>query len=153
MALEESLRLVKQWMCGMCMSFHAKSRACHHPDGMVRVTDEMWEVGSHIMHIVKPSRKDSVVIAAKEGMVLDARLLDEVLQVPIFTVKSIPHSCRLAFSRALKDALYQVVNDPGSVGPWVRLLLLPRCTLQVFKPQLSKIIGLEIGSPCNNVIS
>jgi len=86
------------------------------------------------MHIVKPSRKDSVVIAAKEGMVLDARVLDEVLQVPIFIVKSIPHSCRLAFSRALKDALYQVVNDPGSVGPWVRLLLLPRCTLQVFKP-------------------
>jgi hypothetical protein len=61
--------------------------------------------------------------------------LDEVLQVPIFTVKSIPHSCRLAFSQALKDVLYQVVDDPGSVGPWVRLLLLPRCTLQVFKPQ------------------
>jgi len=28
-----------------------------------------------------------------------------------------------------------VVDDPGSVGPWVHLLLLPRCTLQVFKPQ------------------
>ena len=102
---------------------------------MVRVTDEMWEVGSHIMHIVKPSRKGSVAIAAKEGMVVDARLLDEVLQVPIFTVKSIPHSFRLAFFQALKDALYQVVDDLGSVGPWVRLLLLPRCTLQVFKPQ------------------
>jgi len=135
MALEESLRLVKQWMCGMCMSFHAKSRACHHPDGMVRVTDEMWEVRSHIMHIVKPSRKDSAAIAAKDGMVVDARLLEEVLQAPIFTVKSIPHSCRLAFSQTLKDALYQVVDDPGFVGPWVRLLLLPRCTLQVFKPQ------------------
>ena len=116
------------------MSFHAKSRVCHHLDGMVRVTDEMWEVGSHIMHIVKPSRKDFVAIAAKDGMVVDARLLDEVLQVPIFNVKSIPHSCRLAFSRALKDALYQVVDDPGFVGPWVRLLFLPRCTLQVFKP-------------------
>ena len=135
MALEESLRMVKQWMCGMCMSFHAKSRACHHPDGMVRVTDEMWEARSHIMHIINPSRKDSVAIAAKEGMVLDARLLDEVLQVPIFTAKSISHSCRLAFSQTLKDALYQVVGDPGSVGPWVRLLLLPLCTLQVFKPQ------------------
>ena len=93
-----------------------------------------WE--SHYAYcIVKPSRKDYIVIVAKEGMVLDARLLDEVLQVPIFTAKSISHSCRLAFSQALKDALYQVVGDPGFVGPWVRLLLLPRCTLQVFKPQ------------------
>ena len=122
----------------MCMSFHAKSRVCHHLDGMVRVTDEMWEVGSHIIHIVKPSRKDFVAIAAKEGMVLDARLLDEVLHVPIFTVKSIPHSCRLAFSQALNDSLYQVVDDLGYVGSWVCLLLLPRCTLQVFKPQTRK---------------
>ena len=87
------------------------------------------------MHIVKPSRKDFVAIAAKEELVLDARLLDEVLQVPIFTAKSISHSCRLAFSQALKDVLYQMVGDPGSVGPWVRLFLLPHCTLQVFKPQ------------------
>ena len=93
-----------------------------------------WE--SHYAYcIVKPSRKDYIVIVAKEGMVLDARLLDEVLQLPIFTVKSIPHSCRLAFSQALKNVLYQVVDDPGYVGPWVRLLLLPCCTLQVFKPQ------------------
>jgi len=27
-----------------------------------------------------------------------------------------------------------VVHDPCFLGPWVRLLLLPRCTLQVFKP-------------------
>lgn len=60
---------VKQWMFGMCMSFHVMSRSCH------------------IVHIVKPSRKDFVAIGSKEGMVLDARLLDEVFQVPIFTVK------------------------------------------------------------------
>jgi len=41
MALEESLRIGKQWMCGMCMSFHVKSHACHLPDGMVRDTDDM----------------------------------------------------------------------------------------------------------------
>jgi hypothetical protein len=58
------------------------------------------------VHIVKPSRKDSVAIAGKEGVVLDASLLDEVLQVPIFTVKSIRHSCRLAFSQALKVTIY-----------------------------------------------
>ena len=44
-------------------------------------------------------------------------------------------SCRLPFSRALKEALYKVVVEPSSIGAWVQLLLLPRCTLQVVKPQ------------------
>lgn len=131
MALEETLRMVKQWMFGMCMSFHAISRSCH------------------IVHIVKPSRKDFVAIGSKEGMVLDARLLDEVLQVPIFTMKSILQSCRIAFSQALKDALYHDINYPCFGRPWVRLLLFPCCTLNVFKPQTRK----DHRSPCNNVIS
>ena len=103
---------------------HAKkkgmnARVYHHFDGMVRATNETGEVKSHIVHILKPSRKVSDDIVAKDGLVLDARLLEEVLQVYIITVKSIPHSCHLAFSHTLKDALYHVVADPGSVGPWV----------------------------------
>ena len=43
----------------------------------------------------------------------------------VVTVKSIPHGCRLAFSQALKVALYKVVAKSGSVAAWVRLLLLP----------------------------
>ena len=58
-------------------------------------------------------------------------------------VKSISLKCLLAFSEALKDALFNVVDEPGYVGAWVRLLLLPRCTLQ--------IVDLEIGKPCNNI--
>lgn len=50
-------------------------------------------------------------------------------------MKSIPLSCHLTFSQALKDAPYKVVVDLGSVSAWVRLLLLPLCTLQVIKPQ------------------
>nr|GEX02655.1 putative reverse transcriptase domain, PPM-type phosphatase domain, protein phosphatase 2C family [Tanacetum cinerariifolium] len=33
--------------------------------------------------------------------------------------------------KALKIALYKVVSQPDSVDAWVRLLLFPRCTLQV----------------------
>lgn len=40
MALEDSLRVVEQWLCGRCMSIHAMSQACHHPDGLIRVTHE-----------------------------------------------------------------------------------------------------------------
>ncbi|KAK2455796.1 hypothetical protein QL285_003218 [Trifolium repens] len=93
------------------------------------------EVESHIVGILKPSTKDVDTFDANEGLVLDAKVLERVLQVPICTVKSIPHSCRLPFSRALKEALYKVVVEPSSIGAWVQLLLLPRCTLQVVKPQ------------------
>jgi len=93
------------------MSFCVMSRACHYDD-MIHGTNETGEVGSHIIHILKPSIKSSNAIGAKEGLVLDARLLEEVLQTPIFLVKSIPHSRRLAFFQALKDDLYRVVVDP-----------------------------------------
>ncbi|KAL6505583.1 hypothetical protein OROHE_022962 [Orobanche hederae] len=133
-AFEESLRGVGQWLCGRCMGIHAMSRACHHPDGLVRVPLAKGGVGSHIVGIVKPSATDSVKLAANDVLVWDARLLERVLKAPISTVKSIPLSCRLAFSQILIDALYKAVADPGSVGAWVRLLLLPRCTLRVVKP-------------------
>ncbi|PNX55932.1 hypothetical protein L195_g049566 [Trifolium pratense] len=100
MAVEKSLKALKQWLCGRCMHIHALSRTCHHFDGLVRVTLGSEEVTSHI--------------------------IEEVLQAPIFTMKSIPHSCRIAFSQALKEALYKVVAEPSSVSAWVQLLLLPR---------------------------
>jgi hypothetical protein len=133
--LEESLSVLGQWLCGKCMSIHALSRACHHLDGLIRATLIAEEVESHIIGILKPSTVDTDALGVQEGLILDAKLLEKVLQAPIFTVKSIPHSCRLAFSHALKEALYKVVSAPGTVGTWVQLLLLPRCTLQVVKPQ------------------
>ncbi|MCH97902.1 hypothetical protein A2U01_0018899, partial [Trifolium medium] len=135
MTLEESLQGLRKWLCGRCMTIRTLSRACHHSDGLTRVTLGPGEVWSHIVGILKPSTKDLDTLCAKEGLVLDASLLERVLQVPICTVKSIPHSCRLVFSQALKDALYKVVVEPSSIGAWVQLLLLPRCTLQVVKPQ------------------
>ena len=129
MALEETLKVLGQWMCGRCMSIHAVSRACHHPDGLIRVTDEAEEVESHIVGILKPSTNGLVIFGAREGLILDAELLDRVFRAHIITVKSIPHGCHLAFSQALKAALYKVVAEPESVAAWVRLLLLPRCTL------------------------
>ncbi|MCI09792.1 hypothetical protein A2U01_0030882, partial [Trifolium medium] len=38
MVLDESFRGLEQWLCGMCMRIRALSRACHHSDGMIRVT-------------------------------------------------------------------------------------------------------------------
>jgi len=56
----------------------------------------------HIVHILKPCRNDPDTIDAQEKFVLDAKLLEKVLQAPIFTVKSIPHACRFVFPQRLK---------------------------------------------------
>jgi hypothetical protein len=52
MVLEESLRVIGQWLCGSCIHIQALSRACHHPDGLVRVTLVSKEVESHIVGIL-----------------------------------------------------------------------------------------------------
>jgi hypothetical protein len=102
---------------------------------LVRLTLGFEEVESHIIGISKSSLREPDVLSGKEELVLDAMLLAKVLQAPNSTVKSIPHGCRLAFSQILKDVLYKVVAEPNSVSAWIRLLLFPRCTLQVVKPQ------------------
>ncbi|KAJ0809109.1 hypothetical protein HanPI659440_Chr01g0011031 [Helianthus annuus] len=66
-----------------------------------------------------------------ESFVLDFVLLNRVFKAPIVTVKSIPCSCCLTFSQVLKTTLYKVVAQPRSIEAWVRLFILPRCTLQV----------------------
>ncbi|GKA07808.1 hypothetical protein Tco_0687032 [Tanacetum coccineum] len=48
------------------------------------------------------------------GVVVDEVLLDRVFSLPITTVKSIPHSCRMAFSHALAAALGKVAATPTS---------------------------------------
>ncbi|GJU04921.1 hypothetical protein Tco_1121351 [Tanacetum coccineum] len=130
MTLEETLKVFNQLLCGKCMTLHAVSRACHHPDGLVRFSKEADDMSGYIVGISKPSNKESD-IEVREGLALDAELLDHVFKLPITTVKSIPHGCRLAFSQALKTVLYKVVAQPDSVAAWVRLLLFPRCTFQL----------------------
>ncbi|KAJ0566171.1 hypothetical protein HanIR_Chr06g0270781 [Helianthus annuus] len=70
--------------------------------------------------ISRPSPKAHVT-NVHESFLLDTVLLDRVFKAPIVT--------------ALKTTLYKVVAQPRSVEAWVRLFLLPRCTLQVVRPK------------------
>ncbi|GJU44937.1 putative reverse transcriptase domain-containing protein, partial [Tanacetum coccineum] len=65
------------------------------------------DMSGYIVGISKLSNKESEIEVC-EGLALDAELLDRVFKLPITTVKSIPHGCRLAFSQALKTVLYKV---------------------------------------------
>nr|GEY72895.1 putative reverse transcriptase domain-containing protein [Tanacetum cinerariifolium] len=132
MAVEKTLKIFKQWLCGKCMNLHVVSRACHHPNGLVRFSKGSDDMSGYIVGISKPSNKESGT-EITEGLVFNAELLDRVFKVPITTVKCIPHGCRLAFSQALKTVLCKVVAQPDSIDAWVRLLLFPRCTLQCLR--------------------
>ncbi|GKB85550.1 hypothetical protein Tco_0957822 [Tanacetum coccineum] len=105
--LEETLKVFNHWLCEKCMTLHAVSRACHYPDGLVCFSKEADDMSGYIVGISKPSNKESDIEVC-EGLALDAELLDRVFKLPITTVKSIPHGCRLAFSQALKTILYKV---------------------------------------------
>lgn len=128
----EAFKVSGQWLCGECMCLHALSRACHHADGMVRFKRVTGDVEEFIVGIARPHVGRGVVPLG--GVVVDEVLLDRVFSLPITTVKSIPHSCRMAFSHALAAALGKVAAMPTSIEAWVKLLLLPRCTLRVFRP-------------------
>lgn len=108
--------MVEQWLCERYMSISAMSHTCYHFNGLVHVIHGTWEVGSHIMSIVKPSTIDSDNLKMNEKLILDARLLERVLTTPIFIVKSIHLRYRLTFSQVLKDAPYKVLVELGSLG-------------------------------------
>lgn len=57
--------------------------------------------------------------------VLDEKLVDHVFRTPFNIVKSIPRTCRLVFSCALKSILFDVATNHSSMKPWVPLILLP----------------------------
>ncbi|KAJ0587341.1 hypothetical protein HanRHA438_Chr04g0160781 [Helianthus annuus] len=128
----EALRVFGQWLCGECMCPHAFSQACHHEDKVIRFVPGERDEQGFIVGITRPGVEN--VDTSSEELGVDIALLDRVFSLPIKTVKSIPLSCRMEFAQVLTVALDKVVSMPDSVEAWVRLLILPRCTLRVFKP-------------------
>ncbi|KAI3822707.1 hypothetical protein L1987_10303 [Smallanthus sonchifolius] len=118
-----------------CMKTHALSRGCHHPDGVFTFSRKSGSDEDFVLGIPRPQDPGMVFeIRTPQGVMGDVALLERVFSLPVRTVKSIPPSCRLAFAQALTGAIRKVVASPGTVENWVKLLLLPRCTLKVVKP-------------------
>ncbi|PWA55863.1 hypothetical protein CTI12_AA424200 [Artemisia annua] len=131
----EMLKMFDQWLCGRCMMLHALSRGCHHSNGISTFAPGSDVGVDRVVGIPKPCRPSVDMATNLSGvMPVDVGLLERVLSLPIKTVKSIPPNCRLAFVQVLTSTLRRVVGAPGSVDAWVKLLLLPRCTLRVVSP-------------------
>ncbi|KAJ0599143.1 putative reverse transcriptase domain, exostosin [Helianthus annuus] len=131
----ETLRVFGYWLCGRCMKTHALSRGCHHPDGIFMFSRKYGSDEDFVVGIPRPQDSGMVFeLRTPQGVTGDVALLERFFSLPVRTVKSIPPSCRLAFAQALTGAIHTVVASPGTVENWVKLLLLPRCTLKVVKP-------------------
>ncbi|XP_026453451.1 uncharacterized protein LOC113354296 [Papaver somniferum] len=64
-------------------------------------------------------------------------LLNNALQSKFTTISSIPAPCRISFSRTLKSCLDAVILNPREISSWIKLLLLPICTLNLYIPKNS----------------
>nr|GEW98666.1 reverse transcriptase domain-containing protein [Tanacetum cinerariifolium]GEX01993.1 reverse transcriptase domain-containing protein [Tanacetum cinerariifolium] len=63
MAVEETLKVFNQWLCGKCMDLHAVSRACHHPDGLVRFSKGSDDMSGYIVGISNSSNKELLLFS------------------------------------------------------------------------------------------
>nr|GEV42444.1 putative reverse transcriptase domain-containing protein [Tanacetum cinerariifolium] len=81
MAVEETLKVINQWLCEKCMDLHTVSRACHHPDGLVCFSKGSDDMSRYIVGILKPFNKESGT-EITEGLVFNAELLDHVVVQP-----------------------------------------------------------------------
>jgi hypothetical protein len=77
-AVEESLGVLGQWWCRKCMNICTLSRACHHPDCLICVIFTAREIESNALGTLKPSIKVPGTLGVKEGLVLDAGLLERI---------------------------------------------------------------------------
>ncbi|KAL8255223.1 hypothetical protein R6Q59_033444 [Mikania micrantha] len=117
-ALADALKVSNYWLCGECMSLHSLSRACHHVDKVIKFKVDSGGVEDFLVGIPRPQLAIDVDVSG--GIVLDATLLDRIFALPLKTVKSIPHSCRMAFAQALSVSLGKVALMPDSIEAWVK---------------------------------
>lgn len=110
----------------------AGARACFLINGLAKPV----EVGVVCLSTTSAANCVASLENGSEAVeVLSTDLLSTVLHRQFTTVTCIPHQCRLALSRALKTFLDRVIVIPDNLSAWLRLILLPICTLSLFKPR------------------
>lgn len=154
---EKLLCSLRMWLCCRCMHLHAWSMPCRGRQGVVHgeviVGPLNGDGEDFLLHsLVKPGSSasltlsnvvscvdstngvESLLLSVDTGVLLSTDLLNVIFQRQFTTVKCIPHQCRLSFSREVKHCLDRVIASPGNIFMWIQILLLPFCTLTLFRP-------------------
>lgn len=139
-AIDFVLCQVEHRLCGDCMNIHSLRKHCKHANGKSFSPPPCEVDGSISCYIrgISPPCIISTVLdppnteSTVQPPALDALTFDKVFQCSFRIVKSIPPACRFAFSRVLKNVLAAIVSNPSFCDAWVRIFILPACTLRVF---------------------
>ncbi|KAL6515426.1 hypothetical protein OROHE_018460 [Orobanche hederae] len=159
-AWEGLLQQLQLWLCTRCMTLHTWKSPCKgkgvHCDTIVGpfngssadfllhgIDRPAATFSPAVVEVLPASHDDKVLtveaLSAKamydEELSLTPNLLCAIFQRSFHTVASIPHKCRLSFSRSLKVCLDYVLSKPSDIVAWIRLILLPICTLVRYRPK------------------
>ncbi|XP_026396172.1 uncharacterized protein LOC113290799 [Papaver somniferum] len=139
-AWERVLGSLQMWLCSLCMSMHVWKKPCRHSShqGIIVSGPFNGQCADFLIYdITKPfaNAEDTTDTVVENTPSLSVELLNEVFQRQFTTINSIPPPCRLNFSITLKSCLDAVVLSPTDLSSWIKLLLLPICTLNLYTPK------------------
>nr|GEY10773.1 hypothetical protein [Tanacetum cinerariifolium] len=75
----EALKVLDQWLCGVCMCLRALSRACHHADGITRFKWVAGDVEEFIVGIARPYMQSNTSNWATTGYDVPGVLLHRLI--------------------------------------------------------------------------
>lgn len=142
-AAEITFKRMGRWLCGVCLKTHPFRSVCRHGRGSDFVAGP--DCGDGVIRFVlhglprpmAPPLASGVVMVPDSPEGFTVTSLDRLLSLGLRTVKSIPHRCRLGFSRVFKGALDAVISSPADLSCWVRLFVMPLCLLKTFSARSS----------------
>lgn len=132
------------WLCIKCLQVHAWKKTCaskSHPAEIIAGPLNEASCANFLIHgTAKPlasSNLSEESTPTNAAIDLTVDLLNLIFQKQVRTIASIPHQCRLQFSRTPKSALDKVILQPANLHAWLQLLLLPICILNIYIPKCS----------------
>lgn len=138
-AWEKVLLQMHCWMCSECMMLHVWRKSCKHNNVVIPGPYNGRYADYLISDIPKPAAvfRETPSLVENTLISLSLDLLNQVFLRHFITITSIPPPCRLTFSRTLKSCLDTILLNPREISSWIKLVLLPICTLNLYTPKNS----------------
>lgn len=137
---ETVLQQLRCWLYSHCMILHAWKKSCKHNNIVNPGPYNGKTIDFLISDISKPPADVNETTGSRiedTSYSIPLDLLNEVFQRQFTTIVSIPPPCRLGFSRTLTTCLDTILLNPWEITSWIKLLLLPICTLTLYSPKIS----------------
>ena len=116
----------------LVMSLTKRLYICHHCSELVtlsRQSSHSLKCISSTSYVLASPGSQSYNLNSSAALPPDVLPpLEEVFSLICATIRFIPNRAKHAFARALSSSLQRVVSE-NSLDSWLKLLMLPKCTL------------------------